>query len=128
MPDSLGPHELQSTGLLCPWDFPGKDTGVGCHFLLQRIFPTQGSNLGLLHCRQSLFTKLSCKRSPITFKSKHVGINIYKQLRVNTKKFENSHFFLACLGKLYVCEIKRSKKKLIQQMLKKLKNKNKKEW
>ena len=34
--------------LLCPWDFPGKDTGVGCHFLLQGIFPTQGSNLCLL--------------------------------------------------------------------------------
>ena len=27
---------------LCPWDFPGKGTGVGCHFLLQRIFQTQG--------------------------------------------------------------------------------------
>ena len=37
------------------WDFPGKDTGVGCHFLLQGIFPTQGSNLGLLHCRQILY-------------------------------------------------------------------------
>ena len=32
------------TRLLCPWDFPGKNTGVGCHFLLQGIFPTQGSN------------------------------------------------------------------------------------
>ena len=31
---------------LCPWDFPGKNTGVGCHFFLQGIFPTQGSNLG----------------------------------------------------------------------------------
>ena len=31
-------------------DFPGKNTVVGCHFLLQRIFPTQGLNLGLLHC------------------------------------------------------------------------------
>ena len=38
--------------LLCPWSSPGKNTGVGCHDLLQRIFPTQGSNLlllGLLH-------------------------------------------------------------------------------
>ena len=32
---------------LCPRDFPGKNTGVGCHFLLQGIFMTQGSNLGL---------------------------------------------------------------------------------
>ena len=35
----------------CPWDFPGKNTGVGCYFLLQGIFPTQGSNPCLLHCR-----------------------------------------------------------------------------
>ena len=33
----------------CPWNFPGKNTGVGCHFLLQRIFLNQGSNRGLLH-------------------------------------------------------------------------------
>ena len=35
--------------------FPGKNTGVGCHFLLQGIFLTQGSNLGLPHCRQILY-------------------------------------------------------------------------
>ena len=40
--------------LLHPWDFSGKSTGMGCHFLLQEIFLTQGSNLGLLHCRQML--------------------------------------------------------------------------
>ena len=34
---------------LCPWDFPGKNTGVGCQFLLQDIFPTQGSNPHLLN-------------------------------------------------------------------------------
>ena len=37
------------------WDFPGKNTGVRCHFLLQGIFLTQGSNPGLLHCRQILY-------------------------------------------------------------------------
>ena len=42
--------------LLCPWDFPGRNTGVGSHSLLQGIFPTQGSNPNLLHCRQSLTT------------------------------------------------------------------------
>ena len=36
-------------------DSPGKNTGVGCHFLLQGIFPTQESNPGLLHCRQILY-------------------------------------------------------------------------
>ena len=38
------PHGLQPTRLLCPWDSPGENTGVGCHVLLQRIFPTKGSN------------------------------------------------------------------------------------
>ena len=37
------------------WDFPGKNTGVGSHFLIQGIFLTQGSNLGLSHCRQILY-------------------------------------------------------------------------
>ena len=41
--------------LLRPWDFQGKSTGVGCHFLLQGTFPTQGSNPGLSHCRQTLY-------------------------------------------------------------------------
>ena len=39
--DSLLPHGLWPTGLLHSWDLPGKSTGVGCHFLLQAIFPTQ---------------------------------------------------------------------------------------
>ena len=46
--DSLQPHRLQPTRLLCPWDFPGKNTRVGCHFLLQEIFLTLGLNLRLL--------------------------------------------------------------------------------
>ena len=101
--DSVRPHRRQPTRLLCPWDSPGKNTGVGCHFLLQcmnvksesevsqscltlsnpmdyslpgssvhgilqarilewvaisfsrGIFPTQGSNLCLLHCRLILY-------------------------------------------------------------------------
>ena len=40
----LQTHGLSPARLLCPWDFSGKNTGVGCHFLLQGIFPTQGSN------------------------------------------------------------------------------------
>ena len=39
---------------LHPWDFLGKSSGVGCHFLLQGIFLNQGLNPGLLHCRQTL--------------------------------------------------------------------------
>ena len=41
---TLWPHRLQPTRLLCSRDFPGKNTGVGCHFLLQGIFLTQGLN------------------------------------------------------------------------------------
>ena len=40
---------------LCPENSPGRNTGMGCHFLLQGIFPTQGWSLGLLHCRQMLY-------------------------------------------------------------------------
>ena len=40
---------------LCPWNSPAKNTGVGCHFLRQGIFLTQGSNLGLLHCKHLPF-------------------------------------------------------------------------
>ena len=46
---------LAFASLLCPWDYPGKNTEVGCHFLLQRIFLTQGSNQHLLHCWQILY-------------------------------------------------------------------------
>ena len=49
------PWIVACTKLLRPWDFQGKSTGVGCHFLLQGIFPTQGSNPGLSHCRQMLY-------------------------------------------------------------------------
>ena len=51
--DSVRPHGLQPTRLLHPWDSPGKNTGVACHFLLQGIFPAQGSNSGLPHCGQT---------------------------------------------------------------------------
>ena len=47
-----------SPSLLYPWDFPGKNTGLGCHFFLQEIFLTLGSNPSLLHllyCRRILY-------------------------------------------------------------------------
>ena len=52
---SLRPHRLYPTRLLCPWSSPGKNTGVGCHFLLQGIYATQELNPALLHCRQILY-------------------------------------------------------------------------
>ena len=50
--DSHDPMDCSLPG--SPWDFPGKNTGVVCHFPLQGIFLNQGSNPGLLHCRQFL--------------------------------------------------------------------------
>ena len=55
MSDSLPPFEPWPARLLCPWDFPDKNTGVGSHSLLQGIFVTQGLNSGLLHFRKILF-------------------------------------------------------------------------
>ena len=43
-------HGLYPARPLCPWDFPGKNTGVGCRFLLQRIFPIQGSDQTRVSC------------------------------------------------------------------------------
>ena len=45
----LQPHGLQTASFLCSWDSPGKNTRVGSHALFQGIFPTQGSNPGLLN-------------------------------------------------------------------------------
>ena len=76
MSDSLWPHGLQPARILCPWNFPGKNTGLGCHFPLQRIFTTQGSNPHLFfppHCQADYL--LPChleardKRDYINFKS-----------------------------------------------------------
>ena len=52
---------VQPTRLFCPWNSPGKTTEVSSHFLLQEIFQTQGSNPGLLHCRQILYCLPSWK-------------------------------------------------------------------
>ena len=73
-PDSLQPHGLKPARFLHPWDSPGKNTGVGCHSFCQAIFPTQGLNLGLLHCRWILY-QLSYQeaqvRRRLDFKENH---------------------------------------------------------
>ena len=63
MSDCLRTHGLWPARLLCPWDSPGKNAGVGCRSLLQGIFPTQQLNPGLLHCRQILY-RLSYREAP----------------------------------------------------------------
>ena len=61
--DSLQPHGLLPARPLCPWDSPDKNTGVGCHALLQGISPTQGLNPGLPQCGRILY-QLSHQGSP----------------------------------------------------------------
>ena len=56
-------NPMDYSWLLCPWDSPGKNTGVDCHAFLQGIIPTQGSSPGLLHCRWILYP-LNHHRSP----------------------------------------------------------------
>ena len=67
----------------CPWDFPGKNTGVGCHFLLQEIFLTQGLNLGLLHGRQMLY-HLSHHAY-----SKSFGLILWESFHLQNNHFNN---------------------------------------
>ena len=69
------PMNYKPTRLLCPWDSPGTNTGAGCHFLLQRILLTQGSNSSPLHCKQyhlilqgSPNTSLSVGHEPTTLR------------------------------------------------------------
>ena len=70
MSDSLQPHGPWPARLLCPWDSPGKNTGVGCHFLLQGIFLTQGfeqpSPTSVSCIAGGLFTLLSHEASMLS--------------------------------------------------------------
>ena len=66
MSDSSWPQGLQPVRFLCPWEFSGKNTEAGCHWLLQKTFPTQGLNpclLHLLHWQEDSWP-LSHQRSP----------------------------------------------------------------
>ena len=77
------PMEYSPPEFLCPWNSPGKNSGVDCHFLLQGIFPTLGSNSGLLHCRRVLY-HLTHLESP------HLTWPIFKSVL--------GHFILFCDG------------------------------
>ena len=63
-PTLCNPMDCGTPGSSVPGDSPGRNTGVGCHALLQGIFPILGSNPGLWHCRQILY-HLSHQGSPL---------------------------------------------------------------
>ena len=71
--DSLQHYGLQPTRLLCPWDIPGKNTGVGCPFLFQEICPAQGLNLCLL---SPLFWQVGSL--PLSHLGSQVGLGAHK--------------------------------------------------
>ena len=88
-----------SSRLLCPWNSPGKNIGVGSHSLLQGIFATQGSNPGLLYCRQILYClsqspeELNTACSPEMAKCLP-NIVYPEQCKINTDEasFQSHHF------------------------------------
>ena len=81
MSNSLRPH-----GLYSPWNSLGQNTGVGSLSLLQGIFPTQGSNPGLLHCRQ-IFYQLSHKGSPTWRKESKFQMGIRGKMAILSNSF-----------------------------------------
>ena len=107
VPDSLRPHGLEPARLLCPWNSPSKNTGAGCYSLLQWIFLTQGSNLGLLHCRQILY-HLSHQESPVSHDTSlnNTWIRTYHLLKIFSSRPEKGHL-LSCL--IYLWEWKEPK-------------------
>ena len=91
--DSSWPHGLQPTRLLCPWDSPGKNTGVGCHFLLQGIFPTKGLNLYPMHLlhRQADSLPLSHLGSPYHTVKRFTVNKLWKQYAKCKKLLTKDH-------------------------------------
>ena len=95
--NSLGPRGLQLTRFLCPWDFPGKSTGVGCHFLLQGILPTQGSNPGLPRCSQTLLPSeppgkfWEATREYIELGTHQISIDLFNWQRIFSRICLTSH-------------------------------------
>ena len=103
--DSLRPHGLWPTGLLHPRNFLGKSTAVGCHFLLQGIFPTWGSNPCLLHCRQILYQlRRKWQPTPVFLPGEShgprslVGCSPWSHWESDTTEQLHFHFSLSCIG------------------------------
>ena len=108
------PWIVACTKLLHPWDFQGKNTGVGCHFFLQGIFPTQGLNPGLSNCRQTLY-HLSHQGSLIS--KEHLQINnptekwaedmsrLFKEKEIQMSVKHTVNFLKILMGGSYCLEL-----------------------
>ena len=80
-PSLFNPRDCSSAGCYVHGDSPDKNTGVGCHVLLQGIFPTQGLNPGLPHCRWILY-QLSYQGNPVS----HLGDFKFSGITLEKKK------------------------------------------
>ena len=97
MSDSATPWTVAHQAPLS-MEFSGKTIGVGCHFFLQGIFPTQGLNLGLVHCRQTLY--------PLSHQQWPISIHTHAHL-VKWNKLQNNVYGVIMLCRkqtiLYMC-------------------------
>ena len=102
----LQPPGLYLTRLLYPWDFPGKNTGVGCCFLLQGIFPTHGSNLPRQHWQADTLP-LNHQGSPI------LHYTSYHMVHVSPLSRKYLFVFCGCLSCIDIFPRKRQNKNLV---------------
>ena len=94
------PHGLYPTRLLCPWDSPGKNTGVGCPFLLRGIFLTQGPSSGLLPWRVDSLP-LSYLGNPTRMSYPDA---IVLEREVVSEDCVSCYIYRWCKGKLFISE------------------------
>ena len=101
---TLVTHGLYPARLFCSWDSPGRNTGVGCYFLLQGIFLTQGLNPHLLNCRQILYL-LSHLGSPIrTLILWNQGPTLMMSFNLNLNYFLTPNTVTLCDISIYILE------------------------
>ena len=104
--NSLRPHGLQPTRPLHPWDCLSKNTGVDCHFLLRRIFLTQGPNTCLLHCRWILYCLI---HEGSWFCTSWLSIHKINISSVNVNLEKDGEYILGCQCKDALAYIKQRK-------------------
>ena len=110
-PSLCDPMDCSPPGSSVHRDSPGKNTGVDCHALLQGIFPTQGLDPGLLHCRQILY-QLSHKGSPYICISTYKYTNyLHTNIHTHTHTYMciHLHIYIYVTGSAFlVCQLKKN--------------------
>ena len=91
---SLWPYGLWTARLLCPWNSLSKNTGMGCHSLLQRIFPTQGSNPDLLHAGKLFTIWATGKTSKVISEIIKLYISLKGVAKPFRPTFQGTEFYL----------------------------------